>query len=133
MFVSPGKLWPVWAEGGVLRCMEVRPGEEPKVAAQRLTTINYKLPVTMDALDSDKASGALLKFFGGSKKTQKDSMQRLFEEHLKLKDQEVALDIARCWLPESKKSLIQSAEKLGLNELAARLETELTVKRRKLG
>eukprot|EP00435_Cladocopium_sp_Y103_P016702 s1952_g4.t1 len=139
------KLWPVWAESGVLRCMEVRPGEEPKVPAQRLTTINYKLPVSLDGLDADKASGALLKhFLSHSKKIQRDSMVRLFEEHLKLKDSELALDIARCYLGheqghkmQSMQSLVQSAEKAGLNDLALRLETELmrmgTSKKRKLG
>ena len=123
--------------------MEVRPGEEPKVAAQRLTTVNYKLPVSLDGLDADKASGALLKHFLSSKKIQRDSMVRLFEEHVKLKDQEVALDIARCYLGghksmKSLKSLVQSAEKAGLNDLALRLEaltdlTDLGTKKRKLG
>ena len=126
--------------------MEVRPGEEPKVAAQRLTTINYKLPVSLDGLDADKASGALLKQFLSSKKIQRDSILRLFEESVKLKDQEVALDIARCYLGQghkSMKSLVQSAEKAGLKDLALRLETELidptaptdpgTSKKRKVG
>ena len=105
--------------------MEVRPGEEPKVAAQRLTTINYKLPVSLDGLDADKSSGALLKQFLSSKKIQRDSILRLFEESVKLKDQEVALDIARCYLGghKSMKSLVQSAEKAGLKDLALRLET----------
>jgi hypothetical protein len=77
-------------------------------------------------------------------------MVRLFEEHVKLKDQEVALDIARCYLGghksmksmKSLKSLVQSAEKAGLNDLALRLETLTdltdltdlgTSKKRKLG
>ncbi|CAK8997569.1 unnamed protein product [Durusdinium trenchii] len=118
------KLWPVEAGGGVLRCMEVRAGEEPQVAAQRLTTVPYNLPV---GFESDAAAGALLKQLVRSKRgrSRSDAFSlQLFEEHVKLKDQELAYDVARCYLTQGSEqlSLARSmAEKSELHELALKL------------
>ncbi|CAJ1352258.1 unnamed protein product [Effrenium voratum] len=104
--------WPVEADGKVLRCLEAKNGEVRVGAAKRLSSVALQAPfesfVPLAALDRDRAA--------------RKAALRVFEEQVKAKESELALDVARHFLAEVPAETLQAiAEKASLPELARRL------------